>query len=473
MSLTTLSLLLIFLCTCIMYVSDAWIAFVYFACTIQFVVFQYFFRSSDHRLRGFFSIVSLAVFLTFFIRPLVLVFFPEFFKFFRLGQIYRDDLVPALVVSAVMSAALLGSLFVALQPIKLSARSSSSVQEKIEIQIFDRPAFKYFIVAISLFYAFIVIFLGFGSKATSGTEYLRLVLPFDLILPALFVLAWRIKKWNFEKTVWVFLTLIICASVTIRGSKSAAFIILICILSLALYSKPSQRIKYNHLLSLSIVTVFILPILIYISNIFRFGGNMKFPIMYYSSEYLSAPLLFIMDVISKRLNGFEGVVALKTFDDIIDTSHFSWIDIFKTVIAKLLPGVSFGSVPMGIEIGRVVNLVDNDVAYGGSLGLFGSSIAFSGAIGSIFVLGFLGVLLGKSVRLVMQVKAGPEQAFLYIFMAYTAAFWLVSGNFDNLLTNLTIAGVHLVFYTLLLGRMTFVQTNTRQLAPIPPQHFGR
>lgn len=448
---STLLLIAIAVLGALMALASPWLAMVYVAAAVPIPVILRFSPIRDPRMAGFLTMAGFAVFAVMFIRPPVLAHFPEFFKFFRLGVPEPSDMVNALISSGVLSALFLLAMQTGLRPWRLGTRSRSNRDAVLDVRLFDQPQFRAFVAALSMLFVVLVFFAGFLNKSSGGTQYLRLLLPFDLLIPVSLILIWYLPGQSLARLFWIGIVLALCAATVFRGSKSALFLIVMYTLGLMMYSRGNRPIPLRRVLLIAFVVCVPLPLSVQVANTFRFGYDLWLPRIYFSSDLIAPANLYMLNLITQRLNGFDGVIVMQAFGERIDDSVFSWFNALSFAAGKLLPGVGAGSESMGVQIGRSVNLVDADADYGGSLGLLGASMLLNGAWMTYFFVPLIGLLLGRAARLIFILKPGPEQALVFILLVHQTALWMISGNFDILISNLVILLIHVCVYTLLLG----------------------
>jgi|GEM_PF-3562487 len=429
------------------------LAFIYLISAMPIPAIMHFAPIPNDRMKGFLVLTGLAIFAIFFIRPVFLLHFPYLFKFDRLYIPDLDELSRGLMLAGFLSTIFLLAVQFGLQTRRKHRRRGPKVRQEgwLEVRLFDKPMFSIFVVVLAVLFLWLIFFTGYAEKNSGQTQYLRAILPFDLLFPIVMVMVWRHKPGTAGGAFWIGILALLCAATIFRGSKSALFLFLIGLLGLFMYTRGNRAWPVRRVMQTLFVTLIPLPLSVQIANFFRWGANIDLPNKYYTSDIVAPFNLYLLDVITKRLNGFDGQIVAQTLVNTFNINVFSWTNALASALGKLLPGVALGGESMGVAIGRFVNLVDADVDYGGSLGLYGASILMNGPIGNLVFLLVLGFAVGRLARLALALKPGPEQALVFLIAVQIAAHWLISGNFDILISDFVVLLVQILFYGLLFG----------------------
>ena len=407
--------------------------------------------------KAFLFLVGSAVLVSCFVRPAFLSAYPSLFKFRDIGVLTFSDLTISLIWATAFS---LVFLVFYKWGLNLGSRKGGlTASRKWQFKIFCRPIFKFFIFVLAFLWLYLVFVTGYASKATESNKVLGLILPFNLLIPACLILSSKIAtKAIMMRLFWFVLALLIAFAGVYRGSKAPPFLFLLIFFCLLYYDfafvRGTHKIQISARSSFGLlIGVFSIIAGVYWANQFRWGvGEIIVRTVYHDSGPLPSEILFLLDVISKRLNVFDGLTVMTQFGDQIDRVEFSWANVFGATFAKLLPGVE-GPPTMGVLVGREVNLMDYDVSYGGALGLFGAALIMQDFYGGMALVAIVAVCFGLLSERVAALPRGPEQLFAFILMVQLLASWLLSGNFDILMANLVMLLVQVVFYAVILGKL--------------------
>lgn len=188
------------------------------------------------------------------------------------------------------------------------------------------------------------------------------------------------------------------------------------------------------------------------------------------SSYMSGNSIweFPLDLLTRRLNGYDGLIV--AFDKVsyADLSDFNVMTMLSNALAGLLPGVAADSISFGQLTSRLFYgfAVEDDVAHAGGVGHFGMLRLFAGSPVLTFVLGVTLFAFIWSATLVAACRMlhNPLLRFaLFGSLIMTSALCLSGGNFDRVLQETIIAFVHAAILSVFI---TYRQPVLRRREPV-------
>lgn len=397
------------------------------------------------------AVLSFYVF--YFIRPLMIVPYPEFFGYSTLGVPNSSTLIEALILQGLFSLAFLSGLFFALHIIGSKLRAPLPLQYS---SVIDRlgESFLLVIVLISLLWLFLALFLGAGQKLSkSSMDYFALILPITLLIPsALAYLSRKVKKriTFVEFFLVLFVIFINVLSILLTGSKAGVFLLILYVFLYLMYLNRDFKVRVVKALFITQLVIISILVTVVLANMIKYSNAST----YSSMEILRNTLgrgdlwLFMLDRISFRLNGYDGSVAVLMHHPLEFESVANWLNMIYNGIAQLLPGISGNSYSVGKAVGLAFGGKSVDEAHAGALGLIGIVYFMHGYIGGALVCFLLGSWFGVLFRIIARVtiKTIPERITAFLVLSYLLAFWVSSGNFDKLVQVLGISIIHMTFY---------------------------
>lgn len=388
-------------------------------------------------------IAVFSIYAFYFIRPIFLGFYPDFFG-------YKSTNIPSTFEYAI---AMLGvgsfsvAFLIGLYAMLISGRSSkerkfSLLQPGVIFRL--RYLFLFFLLILVFLWAGLVLFFDVGvKKATSNLEVLKFILPISLIVPS----AIGYLCVNQCRTVSVFekllITLIVGSMfflIVIGGSKLGSFLLLLYGLILILFIKEDFRITPFHTSMLVVGSSIFIVISVITANIIKFrsfGGFANF------SEFV----VFTLDRITFRLTGYDGFLVTLMERPLGMEHVVQWKNIAASALSKLVPGYGGDEISVGKAVAVYYGEKDFDIQYSGALGLFGMLNFMHGLAGGVLMAVVIGAFFGGCFRIAMTLFVGSvEKVIVVLVLCYQMAHWLSSGNFDSMFQGFFITVCHLCFY---------------------------
>lgn len=401
---------------------------------IPFVLASFLLRNSDAQIRIFFGGLMICTAISIFPRIVFLSYDINHFKFDKIISIGLSD------INQTLSVATLYLLALFIPPIMLLNRLRHKNQKIRYYVPLEKLSLNYiFFSIIAVVYGLAVIALGFNNKdGSSKSEVIKLILPIGLLLP--FFISSIFRQKGPLKKVSITLVLMIVVVEVLRGSKAGIFLVPVYISLLLFFTR--EIISVN-LIKLSILSAFLIALISFVLyHILNARG-----LTFHQNVNILDLLYLLGEMISRRLNVLDGLILAVNYKNDGDVLNVSMTSILKTVLAKLLPGVPPSGAPIGVQVGQIFNMIDANKSYGGALGLFGICYYLLGLIGGLIPVSVIGLIIAYSLKIANYLQNGVFRDVIILVLFYNSFWWLISGNFDILLSSLIIVIFHLIFYT--------------------------
>jgi hypothetical protein len=377
----------------------------------------------------------------------------------RIGDINNSDHIRALLQVAVCSFFFLTGLYLVVtigankrrNPAPFFNRSMAGLLLKNKQVIILGAAL------IILFDLYLLLGCGIGVSGTySPLAFIKRFLPLGLIMPVFTLYLFKYRKYLMRvERIFIFsvIGLIVLTSL-LQGHKSALLSIAEVIFLFYLLEKGDFKISLpktvlwgGPILILIFVTF---PVAMSIRSFMRWHGFSFdiFDVIFVNLSRLTSEefRLGVLDMVTGRLNGYDGLLAVNIYKPPELNSIFNELYILKCTVARLVPKFHLEGISLGKAVGVYYTGHSLDIKHAGALGLFASIILIGKSIMSYVYITFIGILFGICFNIANKFKGYEPRMLLSIIFSLQLIGWMISGNLDGLLASFIVALVHLTFY---------------------------
>lgn len=390
-------------------------------------------------------------------RILLLLIDPDLFDFKRIS-LTESDVNSALLflffsIIAILLGLSLGSMFSGPK----RAREQSCLNYGILTTSYYRGKWIKISYALLAIYLFALLILKQGYGVLPGGVYSWLlrptrILPVILAVNILLLMQSHIKLSDWEKRALKIFVVLYVFGVLISGSRGAFFSVPMSVLMIK-FITGDLRIKAKFVILL-LLMIPVLSLALGALNVYRANLQLAYRdasaanLIDYSNVWRTTNLLYIFDLLSIRMNGFDLLAAtMNKQAELI--KYFNIKDSVLTMIDSLYPGTLF---EYGIEPSSVVPLVFRDidvsvlVLYGEHLHLISMSFIYFGYFGGLI---FLMLFYFITARILFSIKKDVVVkiiiANMFVFYPFETGF--LEGIFNNLFEQLVVYGIIVKFIT--------------------------
>ncbi|MDZ7696597.1 MAG: hypothetical protein U5R49_06660 [Deltaproteobacteria bacterium] len=450
----------LFVCSFYIFAIDIQIGIAYFIAILPL----FFFTSRGVKLpKEYVPVLLIAagsIWAFFLLRPLLLVVRPDMFYYPRIGNINSTDHIEVLMQVFVYSGLLLLGLYVA---VTIGANKKKKGQyfesDRSGLLLKNKPLIILGAGLIVLFDLYFLLGLNIGvSGAYSPFAFIKLFLPLGLIVPvlALYLLKFRRFLTPIERAIVFSLMGLVILTSLLQGHKSAFISVAEVVFLFYLLEKGNFKISLPKTLfwvgSIVILMLVSFPVATAIRGFMKLDGFSFdiFSIIFESLKRLSDEgfLLSILNRITGRFCGYDGLLAVKLYVPPEIYSIFDEIIILKRLGASLIPKFYIEGISPGKAVGMLYSGHSVNIVHAGALGLFASiSLIGKGFVSYIYIV-FIGCFFGICFRIANKFKGYEARMLLSIIISMRLVGWLISGNLDANLKSFVVIVLHLTFYFL-------------------------
>lgn len=315
------------------------------------------------------------------------------------------------------------------------------------------------LIGVGLVALRLLLLIGFrvGQKGgdAGGLGALMYLIPEDLLfaLPLLYLLRYRHRVDRAQLLGALAVLALISGAILLEGSKAFAARLMLGVFVYLLVTRGDQRLPFARFVALALPTAFVLLASFSIATATRLsvatqGGIGRDAVAELVGRIaawdLRTQAIVASDMFTKRLAGYDGMLAVGARRDPIAQEIFTPGVTAQNVVSKLLPGVRPGRMTQGKAISVYYTRFDESHGHGGALGLFGAARLAAGPAALLLVM-----TIAAAMALVFRIidLCTPDVRYVLAFIAtYDFLRWVTSGNFDGLLTEMAIQAGQLVFY---------------------------
>lgn len=444
-------------------VSDLALGLAYVAAVSPLALFVVRLRRARTSLRLPVFVAVLGVYVLYFVRPVFLGLWPEFFGYPDLGLPSRENKIVALLAIGGFSATFVSALYLVLLSTRLrTARGNSAGQRSVLGSL--RYVYLLFLTIVVGAWMSLVFGLNVGVKGvTSSYSLIQFLLPVDLVIPAAlgYLGVGTVRKLTHgEKTAAFCIVAAMVLITVLRGSKGGAFMLLLYGTVLGIFLLGDVKIRLARMSLYAVASMALVVLTVVSSNVVRYRGLAGLSEVGRAMTSASASAPFVIDRITFRFNGYDGFLATLLDRPPGLEGVMEWRSMLRGGVEKLVPGVGGGALSVGKAVGVYYGGKDLDADHAGALGLFGVLHFMHGMVGGLLVAAFFGGVVGVFLTLVPRLPVGSvERLVLIMFLCYQMVFWLSSGNVDVLIQQFVISTAHCLLYY---GILSVVYTAVRR-----------
>lgn len=430
-------------------------------------------RIKNQRKQVCFLLLGFLVWITYLLRPLVLIPNPELFTYVALlGEPSREVMQIALIKTGVCSVCLLSGLYAGLSIInpfskkrkKKKKRQAATDQNPLVRTIKKEDVFLYknkskitlIIAGLACIDAIAKLVLKIGLKTqfsegpSSLNAILLIILPQFLIYSfiSILILKYKVKSKPLIASLIVFFLLDL-----ISGSKGAFAEIAIMLFSVYIFLNGNKKAKSSAVLLALAISTFAMFLTFTIANTIRFSasgydGQLIALITDSISNSISVDAIVeLSNSVTGRFIGFDGLIATEIYQTPLLAEVFDFLNTISRVISKVNPlDGGGGSITSGKALGLVYFALDEDFSFAGAVGVFGalqlmagSTYLYAASIGAGF---FYSGLFNLSSRF----KSSDFSMSFFCLVILMITRSVMSGNFDLSLSSFIINIFSLFFY---------------------------
>jgi hypothetical protein len=395
-----------------------------------------------------FDIMLLSIIFSYFLRPLILYYHPEFYYYSKTTSALSKDVLINEMFIILINTFFLYLGFTISNSLMNLRRKNGILKDKITINwnlnkdkflINNFKAIAILLSTLVFIRVFLNVFLEVGVKGraiNSSWAFLSRFAPEDLIISIIIVyfIFYKTYLTRGQKVVLWLNLFFITVALLATGSKASALLIGVSVLTY--YLIVERKFKAIRVAAISLVLLILIPFS------FNLGDQIKYSI--YSGDKS------IVNIFSKSLDNFLTKSPVQSYNQV--TSRFIGVDgsiaksklgnsqqlyvifgIEETLYRSLDMILPFGSFKNTVNSGKAVSLyiqnMPDDVQNAGAIGGYASLDLMFGNIPFVGIFLF-GLAQGLIIKLISRIK---NLSFLYlIFFSYT--FFVInaimSGNYD-------------------------------------------
>jgi hypothetical protein len=393
----------------------------------------------------------LAIFTFYFIRPVVLIYYPEFFAYSTVFSLDSDNHSEALILQGFFSLFYLLGLYLPLRYIDKRNRGINLYDIGNGALVKHKFFFYIVLIILSIIWLYLTAYLGVGKKLdTSNWDYLMYIYPSTLLIPLAFgyLVVGEANSWN-KAPLFVTIFLMIIAGI-ITGSKSAIFVVTFYYIIYKIIISHNFTVSIKKIFFYTTIILLIIPLFVILANAIKYSIRDVYTV----GEIIDNTILkedflrFILDRLTIRFTGYEGILVTLNSHPVAISDSANWMSIIYNGIAQLIPGIQGNSESLGKLVGMHYGGRDLSESHAGSLGMFGMLNYMHGPILAAFISMIIGYIISILFRLIYRLKNKGNVEYITILMvlAYLQTFWISSGNFDKLIQQSVMTVIHIVFY---------------------------
>jgi hypothetical protein len=440
--------------------SDPRIGVCYLAASLPLFLFTSRIAGVREKYRPVFLIGSFGIWVSYLVRPLLLVSRPDMFLYPHIGTIEDLDQIQALLQIAVYSFIYLLGLYLAVTP-QLRRRTLSfnrplRTDKKKSLLLKNKQLILLGIASVCALDVFFLLVLNVGVMGTySPIGFLTQFFPFTLVIPvAIVMLAKERKHLSNSYQVLLFLIVLLTALTSLlKGSKAALLNIILVFLVLYLFVRFNAKVSVaksavllGAMVILVLVTFPLATAIRYSTAEFGVSVDVFQAVLTSFNQIDSDFLLGILDMSTSRFNGYDGILAINLYVPADLNKTFSVLNILGQVTADLIPKYSVEEINMGKAIGMFYTGHTLDVMHAGALGLFASIGLIGRGLLSYFYVLMIGTAFGLCFRAASLLRTPESRLIFLILVSMQLLSWTMSGNIDTLLSSALLTFSHLFFY---------------------------
>jgi len=407
----------------------------------------------------FFLIAATSIWAFYLVRPLLLLVRPDLFYYSRTGTITNEGQIYALFQIAIYSLLFLSGLYLAVIVGYKKRRHPSPFfdSNKPGLILKNKQVIILAVCVIILFDLYLLLGRNIGVSGTySPLAFIRLFLPLGLIMPvlALYLLKYRRYLTRAERFLMFSIIGVIVLTTLLQGHKAALLYVAEIFFLTYLLEKGDFKISLPKILFFGgpvfIITFVTFPVAMSIRTFMQLHG-FSFDIFGILFESLSSLadkdfLLIILDMVTRRFCGYDGLLAVNLYSPPELDNIFDVFFILKRAMASLVPKFYVEGIGLGKAVGVYYSGHSFDITHAGALGLFASIILIGKGFMSYVYIISIGIFFGICFNIANKFKGyGPRELISIIFSLQLIG-WVISGNLDSHLTAFIVALVHLTFY---------------------------
>lgn len=465
MRITFLFLTIMGLCTLYALILDLGFGLAYGAATLPLVVMQYVGGGRLRRIDQIALTVSvLSIWAFYMLRPLFLFSNPQFFKFVSGYQIDTRTHIDTLYWVALSNLMFLLPFAVVL---RLTCAYKTEVLFKRDKLLRNVRPLLIMLMGVGGIYVFASLFALISPEIGGSTlSLIELLLPIEFLAPVALALliSSSVSLGRWLKVALYFVLCTYLVSQLLQGSKSflleiAFLAVVIALIRFGDFVVPVRRIvRYTAWLVILFVSF---PLAMAVRRISDESGlnGLSIVALIERVQFMStfghgnSVFTFSLDLITKRLNGYDGSLAALQIPSDTLPNLFNLEIMIVNGFAGIVPGAQSTFESFGAATSRIFFsfLSDDSNAHGGGIGAYAMLRLFanSNPVGTLFATGVYGMIWALMILVTVRLRTSAlvrYGAFGGLIIAYTLS--TSGGNFDRILREMIALYFHFALLSL-------------------------